>query len=361
MKLFLSDAQLEHRPQQFMMLGKIAQPFENPSRLHALAGVLERLGLERAQPADRGLAPILSLHDAGYVEFLSTGYAAWAEIANAGPEMLPNTHPYRGRGSALGIDSTPPCTSVVGRAGWYVGDLACAMGPGTWGAVYASAQSAVSAAEAVLGGAPAAFALCRPPGHHAYADRASGFCFLNNAAIAAEMLAQRASKVAILDFDTHHGDGTQALFYERSDVLFASLHTDPSVYYPFFSGYAAETGRGDGLGATLNIPLPPGSGDASFLDACRALVDAVRRHRAEVLVVSAGWDAHRDDPLSRLDVSTDAFAHVGALLAGLGLPTVIVQEGGYSLEASVQAAAAFTRSFCASHALDGARMPPGHR
>jgi acetoin utilization deacetylase AcuC-like enzyme len=193
-----------------------------------------------------------------------------------------------------------------------------------------------------------AFALCRPPGHHAFADRASGFCFLNNAAIAAELIGNRTGKVAILDFGTHHGDGTQAIFYGRKDVLFASVHTDPTTYYPYFSGYADERGEGEGLGATVNAPLAPGSGDEAFLEACRTLVKAVRTHKTEVLVVSAGWDAHRDDPLSLLDVSTDAFARVGELLADLQLPTLIVQEGGYSLEAC-ESAAAFIGAFCSRH------------
>jgi acetoin utilization deacetylase AcuC-like enzyme len=238
---------------------------------------------------------------------------------------------------------------VNAQAGWYIGDLNCAIGAGTWSAVYESAQAALSAAHAVIDGAPSAFALCRPPGHHAFAERASGFCFLNNSAIAADLIGERAGKVAILDFDTHHGDGTQAIFYDRKDVLFASVHTDPTTYYPYFSGYADERGEGEGLGANVNVPLAPGSGDEAFLEACRTLVKAVRAHKTEVLVVSAGWDAHRDDPLSLLDVSTDAFARVGELLADLQLPTLIVQEGGYSLEASENAAAAFIGAFCSRH------------
>ena len=351
MKLFFSETQLQHRPQQFMVLGRIATPVENPDRLETLAGALQKLGLDRTEPTDHGLGPIHAVHDAGFIDFLSTGYAAWTSNVNAGPEILPNVHPYRGPGSPLAPDSTLPCTSIVGKAGWYVGDLACAIGPDTWNAVYASAQAAISATTAVLEGAPAAFALCRPPGHHAYRDRASGFCFLNNAAIAAQMIASRSRRVAIVDFDTHHGDGTQAIFYERADVLFASLHTDPAVYYPFFSGYAHEKGRGAGLGTTLNIPLAPASTDDRFIAACRQLVEAVVNHRCDVLVVSAGWDAHRNDPLSRLDVSTEAFAAVAEILASLALPTVIVQEGGYSLEASEAASTAFMRTFLGRHAV----------
>jgi len=349
MKVFYSTRQLEHRPQQIMLLGKLVPPVENPDRLAVLARRLAKDGLEEVAPVDYGRDAIDAVHNVDYVDFLASAYERWIANPKAGPEVLPNTHPYRGRGSILAPSGKPPCSVVNAQAGWYVGDLNCAIGAGTWGAVYESAQAALSAAHEVIDGAPAAFALCRPPGHHAFADRASGFCFLNNAAIAANLIGQRADKVAILDFDTHHGDGTQALFYDRKDVLFASVHTDPTAYYPYFSGYADERGAGEGLGANLNVPLAPGRGDDAFLEACRTLVEAVRRHQAEVLVVSAGWDAHRDDPLSLLDVSTDAFARIGELLASLRLPTLIVQEGGYSLEACENAAAAFIGAFCSRH------------
>jgi acetoin utilization deacetylase AcuC-like enzyme len=351
MKIFYSKRQLEHRPQQIMLLGKLSAPVENPDRLEALARKLTDAGLKETAPIDHGRDAIDAVHSADYVDFLASSYERWAANPKAGPEVLPNTHPYRGRGSALAPSARPRCSVVNAQAGWYIGDLNCAIGAGTWSAVYESAQAALSGAHAIIDGVPAAFALCRPPGHHAFADRASGFCFLNNAAVAANLIGQRAGRVAILDFDTHHGDGTQAIFYGRKDVLFASVHTDPTTYYPYFSGYADERGEGDGVGANLNVPLAPGSGDDAFLEACRTLVEAVRTHRAEVLVVSAGWDAHRDDPLSLLDISTDAFARIGELLADLGLPTLIVQEGGYSLQASENAAAAFIGAFCSSHRI----------
>ena len=145
-----------------------------------------------------------------------------------------------------------------------------------------------------------AFSLCRPPGHHAYADRCSGFCYLNNAAIAAEVLRRKFQRVAIIDFDTHHGDGTQAIFYDRGDVFYGSVHTDPSAYYPHFAGYADETGAGAGEGANLNLPLPFGADDDAFIAANARLCDATSAFGADVLVLSAGWDAHRDDPLSKL-------------------------------------------------------------
>jgi acetoin utilization deacetylase AcuC-like enzyme len=184
----------------------------------------------------------------------------------------------------------------------------------------------------VLAGAHAAYGLCRPPGHHAHADRAGGFCYLNNAAIAAELLRTQFERVAILDVDTHHGDGTQAIFYRRADVQFVSIHTDPTGYYPFFSGYADEYGGGVGEGCNLNLPLAPASGDAEYLDALDDALEAIRAHRSEALVVSAGLDAHERDPLSVLKVTNDGYRRIGAAIASLKLPTVIVQEGGYGVD-----------------------------
>jgi len=222
---------------------------------------------------------------------------------------------------------------------------------GTFRAAYASAQTAIAGAEAVLAGSPAVFSLCRPPGHHAYTDRCSGFCYLNNAAIAAEVLRRKHQRVAIVDFDTHHGDGTQQIFYARGDVLYASVHTDPSAYYPHFAGYADETGAGPGEGANLNLPLPWGADDRVFGDANARLCDAVKSFGAGALVISAGWDAHRDDPLSKLAVSTEAFARLGELYGKLGLPTLIVQEGGYSLQAIETSSFAFMHAFRGAHVV----------
>jgi len=349
MQLFFSATQLLHRPQKFMVAGRVGEPLETPERVITLCDRLSEAGLAITDPGDHGIAPIRQVHDEGYLAFLKTAHAEWMKLPNAGPEVWPNVHPYRGMG-ADPDRAGPPQGGIVGQAGWYVGDLAAAIGEGTYDAAYASAQCAIAAVKAVLEGAREAFGLCRPPGHHAYRDRACGFCFLNNAAIAAELLRTRFGRVAILDFDTHHGDGTQSIFYDRGDVLVASAHTDPTSYYPFYSGFAEERGRGDGHGANLNLPLPHGADDEAYIAACARLAEAALAFGAEAIVLSAGWDAHAQDPTSRLAVTSAAYGPIGAMLGRLGLPTVILQEGGYSLQATGEAAPAFVEAFRAARA-----------
>ena len=345
MKLFFSDAQLAHEPKQYMVHGRIVDPVDNPLRATTLIDALARIGLARVKPGDFGREPILSVHADHYLTFLQSAYARFVELPNHGPEVLPNVHPYVGAGRDLSRSGPPRPTGIIGQAGWYLGDLGCVIMEGTFRAAYAAAQTAIGGAEAVIAGEQAVFSLCRPPGHHAYADRASGFCYLNNAAIAAEVLRRTFSKVAIIDFDTHHGDGTQAIFYGRGDVLYGSVHTDPSAYYPHYAGYEDETGVGEGLGANLNVPLSWGSDDEAFINANERLCSAVRAFQARALVLSAGWDAHAADPLSRLTVTTQGFRRIGEIWGKLKLPTLIVQEGGYSLEVINDAAPAFVAAF----------------
>ncbi|MGF1649303.1 MAG: histone deacetylase family protein [Hyphomicrobiaceae bacterium] len=345
MKVFFSDAQLAHAPQQFMVAGRFVAPFEVPERARTLARRFQSMGLEVLTPKDHGRTPIEAIHPPHYLDFLESAYARFRELPGAGPEGFPNVHPHLSAMPALGARERPRPQSIVGQFGWYVGDMACAIGEGTWRAAYASAQAAIGAAEAVLAGEREALALCRPPGHHAYQDRASGFCFLNNAAIATEVLRRRFQRVAVLDFDTHHGDGTQAIFFQRPDVFVGSAHTDPSNYYPFFTGYREETGFGAGDKSNLNIPLPPGSDDETFYEANQKLIVAALAFGADALVISAGWDAHRDDPLSKLQVTTDAFRRLGRLYGELPFPTVIMQEGGYSIGAIETVAPLFVSEF----------------
>jgi acetoin utilization deacetylase AcuC-like enzyme len=321
MKAFLDAAQAAHDPQHFMANGRLLPSPEVPGRIEVLRAAALAAGCTLAPPPDRGMGPIAAVHSAEYLTFLRTAHARWQRIPGAGPEVVPNIHP-AGRG-----DTYPK--SVLGQAGYHQADTACPIGPATWGAAYASAQVALAAAAAVADGDPVAYALCRPPGHHAFADLAGGFCFLNNAAIAAEALRARGLRPAILDIDVHHGNGTQGIFYARGDVLAVSIHADPARFYPFYWGHAHERGEGAGRGANLNLPLPRGTGDAGYLEALEEALTAIDSFGADVIVVALGLDAHEGDPFRGLAVTTPGFARIAAAIAATGRPLCLVQEGGY--------------------------------
>jgi acetoin utilization deacetylase AcuC-like enzyme len=257
--------------------------------------------------------------------------------------VVPNVHP------RIASPASYP-RSIVGRAGYHFYDLSCPLTARTWPAILWSAHSASEAALAVTSGAAAsAYALCRPPGHHAGAEYGGGFCYLNNAAIAAEILRGRYARVAVLDVDVHHCNGTQDIFYARSDVLVVSLHGDPAHFYPFYWGYAQEVGAGDARGANLNLPLARGLGDDRYLEALGTGLDRIRAARSDALVVSVGLDAYELDPLSFLKITTEGFRRIGAAVGELALPTVLVQEGGYFCQDLGRNIAAFLHGFESSH------------
>jgi acetoin utilization deacetylase AcuC-like enzyme len=348
-KIISSPVQLKHSPRETMLRGKMVTPVERPERLTLLVTSLCEDGHQNERPDAHALDPVFRVHDRGYLDFLREAYAEWRKLPDASDDVMPNTHHYRNAAATGQPAGRPPARSITGRAGWYVSDLNCGIAEGTWAAVEASVQSAIHAAKAVIAGERSAFAACRPPGHHAYSDQAAGFCYVNNSAVAADMLTASFGRVAVLDFDTHHGDGTQSIFYARDDVFTGSVHTDPSGYYPFFVGYADERGAGRGEGYNMNIPLAPGSKDDDFVSACEALSGAARERDCRAVVVAAGWDAHAQDPLSLLRVSDDGFARAGEIFGAMRLPTVIVQEGGYSLDVIARAPKRFLAGFCARH------------
>jgi acetoin utilization deacetylase AcuC-like enzyme len=236
-------------------------------------------------------------------------------------------------------------TGLLGLLGYHTADTSTPIRAGTWEAVRGSAQAAVTAADAT----PEhgfAYALCRPPGHHAYGDSAGGFCFLNNTAIAAERLRARlGGRVAILDIDVHHGNGTQGVFYRRPDVLTISIHADPSNYFPFFAGYAGEIGEAEGRGCNRNMPLSEGTGDEPWLSAIREALAEVAEYRPAALVVALGFDASANDPIGAFRITTDGFRRAARLFAEAGLPTTLIQEGGYLCEALPRNMAAFLSEF----------------
>ncbi|MGE8681081.1 MAG: histone deacetylase family protein [Achromobacter marplatensis] len=345
MKAFFSEEQLLHTPQQFMRLGRLSAPTDLPSRAESLQGALASRGIKVEAPADYGRKPLESIHSADYLNYLETAYARWQSLkapgVDPGPEVLPNLSPYyNGRIEQAGRGPCPS-PSIVAQTGYYLSDLSCPIGPQTWRSALRSTHSAVAAADHVASTGGMAYALCRPSGHHAHRDRAGGFCYLNSSAAAASRLLQTWSKVAVLDVDAHHGDGTQNIFYHRSDVMTVSLHADPSAYYPFYTGYAEERGQGQGEGYNLNLPLPHGSGNDPFLAALDTALTALGGYAPEALVLALGFDTYKDDPISVLKLDIDAYRDIGARVARLGVPTVVVQEGGYMVQAIGPALDAF--------------------
>lgn len=339
MKAFYSPVQKAHDPKTFLVSGAQRPIPEVPERTDRLLEGLQRAGISVLRPEVHGLAPLAAVHTPEYLEFLQTIHAEWQGLGGS-REVVPNVHPDR--------RSVVYPASPVGRAGYHLGDTACPIGAYTWEAVSASADAAVSAAAVVREGASEAYALCRPPGHHAFADLAGGFCYLNNAAVAAALLRERYQRVATLDVDLHHGNGTQGIFYHRADVLTVSVHADPDHFYPFFWGHAAERGVGAGRGYCLNLPLPLQSGDDPFLNALGRGIERIRAFAPGALVLSLGLDASADDPFGGLTVSPDGFQRMGAAVGRLGLPTALIQEGGYVSDTLSENLHRFLRGFLQS-------------
>lgn len=321
MKAFYADEQKRHDPKAFLSSGAPKPNPEQPERAERLLAGARAAGYTVMRTTPHGLGPIAAVHTPEYLDFLEHIYARWQRIPEASAEVIPNIHPIARGGSYP--------ASAVGQAGYHMADTSCPISAETWESACWSAWSAVDAADAVLAGEPAAYALCRPPGHHAFADVAGGFCFINNSAVAAQRLRTKAARVAILDVDLHHGNGTQGIFYARPDVLTVSIHADPVRFYPFFWGHADERGEGPGLGYNLNLPLPRKSGDEEFLATLEVALRRIRAFAPEALVVALGLDAFEGDPFGGLSVTTPGFARIAAAIGRLGLPTVIVQEGGY--------------------------------
>ncbi len=321
MQAVFDSRQWRHDPRHFMANGRTLQNPEQPRRIEVLRAAAEAAGCVFEAPEDHGMGPIAALHPPEYLTFLETIHTRWSRIPDASDEVIPNIHPDRRSASYP--------RSAVGQAGFHQADTACPIAAGTWEAAYWSAQTALSGADALLSGARAVYALSRPPGHHAFADLAGGFCFLNNSAIAAEYLLRAGRRPAILDIDVHHGNGTQGIFETRKDVLTVSIHADPVRFYPFFWGHAHERGEGAGLGCNLNLPLERGTGDDAYLRTLDQALARIRAFGADAVVVALGLDAYEHDPLKGLAVTTPGFARIAAAIAAQGWPLLLVQEGGY--------------------------------
>ncbi len=349
MKIFYSEIHRQHNPAFEVFDGGQRVPYlESPERMNRILKAIHTLEDAQIQmPRNFGLDPIRAVHSDAYLTFLAS---AWTEWLAASPEtstasdktaLLPATF-------AAKRDQMPE--SILGKAGFFLLDLSVPVVEGTYAASIASANCALSAAQEIVSSSTAdgtplsAFALCRPPGHHAGREIAGGYCFLNNAAIAAQWLTQF-GKVAILDVDYHAGNGTQDIFYSRADVLTISIHADPSFEYPYYAGYATETGEGEGRGFHRNFPLPKGTDDAAYLVTLEKALQQITNFAPASLVISLGVDAYEHDPLGTFKITRDGFAKIGQRIAALKLPTAIIMEGGYNTDALGENAVAFLGKF----------------
>ena len=306
--------------------GELVQPFEKPSRAETVLRVVRESGLGEISPPEAfSLEPVLAVHEADYIAFLETAWQEWRDAGYAG-EVIASVWPARR------MQSRAP-RFIDGKVGYYAMAAETSISEGTWAAALSSKDVALTGAKALLEGERGVFSLCRPPGHHAALDMYGGYCFLNNAAIAAQYLRDHgAERVAILDIDFHHGNGTQDIFYARDDVLFCSLHGDPEDAFPHFLGYADETGSGLGTGYNCNYPMPPGTPFAQWR---KALADALARvgeFSPQYLVVSLGVDAFENDPISFFKLTSPDFLTTGQMIGALDIPTLFVMEGGYDVD-----------------------------
>lgn len=304
---------------------------EVAQRALIIHAVLQRASLGPIfPPVDFQMGPIEAVHTPDLLRLLQTAYQTHAAQTGRAEPLMPDTF-------ALGRFSVQMPRSIPGQLGAYCFGIYTPIFERTWEAAYWSTQVALTAAAQVTAGDRLAYALCRPPGHHAAADMFGGFCYLNNVAIAADWLARSGRRVAIVDVDYHHGNGTQAIFYDRADVLFCSLHADPHDEYPYYWGYADETGTGSGEGANYNYPLPFGTDEETYLAALDDALTEVRHFSPDILLISLGLDTFVSDPVvtpgGGFKLQTDSYARIGQRFATLNLPTVVIQEGGYYLEA----------------------------
>ena len=321
MKVIYSDKHALHDPEKFMVGGFMVDHPEKPKRAEILLNASREFGLELTEPESYELKYIKRLHTDRYINYLQTIYTRWSRRSNTSMEVTPGIHPdHRNCGYP---------DSAEGQIGFHHADLSSPIGPHTWEAAFWSAQTAAHAASLVNDGEKSCYALSRPPGHHAAKDYAAGFCFFGNSAIAAEALKEKHEKIAILDIDVHHGNGTQDIFYDRSDVLTVSIHADPIRFYPFFWGHADEKGKEDGLGFNMNYPLKRGTGDNDYLKILDNAIISIEKFKPDALVIALGLDAYEHDPLKGLSITTNGFERIGQRIGDMMLPTVIVQEGGY--------------------------------
>ena len=306
--------------------GVLVEPFERPSRADMIIEAIQNSGLgEIIKPETYSIDPVLAVHDSDFISFLETAWDEWQAAGFEG-EVIANTWPARR------MQQRVP-NHIDGKVGYYALAAETSISEGTWQAALAAKDVALTGGQALLDGEHSIFSLCRPPGHHAAKDMYGGYCFLNNAAIAAQYLRDNGTdRVAILDIDFHHGNGTQDIFYDRDDVLFCSLHGEPEDAFPYFIGYKDETGEGAGAGFNCNYPMPRGTPYSEWQTSLQDAITQIEKFTAQYLIVSLGVDAFEHDPISFFKLTSADFFTTGQIIGSLGLPTLFVMEGGYAIE-----------------------------
>jgi acetoin utilization deacetylase AcuC-like enzyme len=321
-----------HHPQREFESSGFQEPFERPERAEFIREALAAdPSFEFVAPDDWGTGPIEAVHDPGLVRFLETAWGEYQQAHGHTHDVVPDMFAMPQLRDGMGPAVEP--TSVSARLGWWCFETTTPLTHGTYDAARSSVDVGLTAAELVVSGERSAYGLCRPPGHHAARSVYGGYCFFNNAAVVAHHLATTTgSKVTVLDVDYHHGNGTQQIFYDRDDVQFVSLHGDPTRAYPYLTGHPDEVGTGTGRGTTTNIPLPVGTGDDDYLDRLAVACTEVESFDPDLVVVSLGLDTFFDDPICDLELTAEGFERCGAMVADLGRPTIVLQEGGYATD-----------------------------
>lgn len=329
MKIIYSADHHLQNPKHVFWQGELEKYHECPERAESiLSGIEQRRLGEILVPQVFDLSILEQVHDSGYLHFLQSIWQRAAVENPEGRDLFPASYVPQGR-------CVNPPAAVTAQLGYYAFDMSAPISAGTWNAVHTSANVALTGQQLVMRGEQAVFSLCRPPGHHAGIAYCGGFCFLNNAALAAQAMRNNgAARVAILDVDFHHGNGTQEIFYRRSDVMFLSLHGHPDQHYPFFSGHRDECGEGEGYGFNHNYPMhTSGSHGELWFQALELALEEIVRYKPDALVISLGVDTYKNDPISAFDLYSEDYFILGEKLAGLNLPTLLVMEGGYDVDA----------------------------
>jgi acetoin utilization deacetylase AcuC-like enzyme len=330
MKIVYSDNHSQHAPVKYFASGRMSNYPDVVTRMTSVLNALQGTQHQIQAPTDHGLEPIYQIHKKQYVDFLKVAYKEWVERGGDPNGVIPDT--YASRLDSLYQDICLKSDNIFIKAGMFIFDSAAVIAERTFEAAYEGVQVALSTTDLVLGGERVAFALTRPPGHHSLEQQAGGFCFFNNAAIAAQYLITKTQKrVCVFDVDYHHGNGTQTCFYSRQNPLFVSIHGAND--YPFFWGSADETGHGEGLGYNVNFPLPKGTDDKRYLETLDVAIEKhIITYKPDYLVVSLGVDTYYADPVGTFDLSQECFIEIGKRIAKIGCPTVLIMEGGYNVD-----------------------------